>query len=127
MESSHLGKGVLVFDDLRAQVRMRLWPNIFENMDSIEDLLNLAIRYGVPFNIFYKMSDIPLFQEHNRVTDLERKTLPGTLEPGYPDTKLSWAGNGADTLSKYLDLVATLLTRPYAATSGSPHNLPSWV
>ncbi|KAJ7681804.1 hypothetical protein B0H17DRAFT_1138234 [Mycena rosella] len=109
-----LEKGILVVDDPKAQVRMRIWPNIFENMDSIEDLLNLAIFYGIPFNIFYKMSEIPLFQEQSQVTDLERKTLPGTLEPGYPDTKLTWAGNGADTLAKYLDLVATLLTRPYA-------------
>ncbi|KAJ7675477.1 hypothetical protein B0H17DRAFT_1207663 [Mycena rosella] len=125
-----LEKGILLFDDPRAQVRMCMWPNLFENMDSIEDLLNLAIRYGIPFNLFFKMSEILLFQEKARVTDLECRTMPGTLEPDYSDTNLTWLG-GVNTLARYLDLAAILLKWLYAGAflmmGGLANHIALWI
>ncbi|KAJ7468819.1 hypothetical protein FB451DRAFT_1039242 [Mycena latifolia] len=122
-----LKKGILVFDDPRAQIRMRAWPTIFKNHNKIEDLLNLAIRFGIPFSIYFRMRDIPLF--HSKVSDTQRSALAGTLEPGYIDTQLVWTG-GASTRTKYFDLVSILLSRPYAgafvAMGGLANRIARW-
>ncbi|KAJ6568331.1 hypothetical protein DFH09DRAFT_1080710 [Mycena vulgaris] len=107
-----LEKGILVFDSPDAQVRMRAWAAIFNNMNRIENLLNLAIRFAIPFFIFIRARDIPSF-ESKSIPEAERRTLPGTLEPGFTDTRLMWLG-GEATRASFLDLVAKMLWRPYA-------------
>ncbi|KAJ6462718.1 hypothetical protein DFH09DRAFT_1113832 [Mycena vulgaris] len=107
-------KGVLIFDDPRAQIRMRTWPCIFQNMDCIEDLLTLAVRFVIPFFLCIHMKDVPLFAQ-TEISEVERRTLPATLEPGFTDVRLAWRG-GANTRASFFDLAGRMLQKPYAGT-----------
>ncbi|KAJ7661810.1 hypothetical protein B0H17DRAFT_1144534 [Mycena rosella] len=93
-----LDRGILIFDDPRAQ--------------TMGDLLTMAIKYAVPFQLYIRMSDVPLFVAHD-IPDVERILLPATLEPGFSETGLKWLGAHA-TRTVWVDLVAKLLCRPYA-------------
>ncbi|KAJ6476560.1 hypothetical protein DFH09DRAFT_1342441 [Mycena vulgaris] len=123
MESLHnvkwnpmlIEKGVLVFEHPWAQIRMRAWPCIFRDMKTIDDLLTLAVRFAIPFYLCICMKDIPAF-EQTEISELERKTLPATLEPGFTDAQLHWNG-GANTRASYMNLAGTLVRTPYAAAA----------
>ncbi|KAJ7646174.1 hypothetical protein B0H17DRAFT_1148196 [Mycena rosella] len=88
-----------------------------------------AIAYAVPFNMFFKLTDVPLFRALE-ISDVERKTLPATLEPGYTMPKLTWLG-GPATRTHYLDAVAQMLQRGYAgaflAQGGITCRIALWV
>ncbi|KAJ7483721.1 hypothetical protein B0H11DRAFT_2193022 [Mycena galericulata] len=50
-----LRHGILVFDDPRAEVRMRFWSSMFEQVKTMEDLLTIALQFAIPFWIYYEM------------------------------------------------------------------------
>ncbi|KAJ6463740.1 hypothetical protein DFH09DRAFT_860086, partial [Mycena vulgaris] len=106
-------KGVLIFDDPRAQIRMRAWPCIFRNMNCIEDLLTLAVCFAIPFFFLcIRMKDVALFTQAD-ISERERRTVPATLEPGFTLPLLLWNG-GANTRASYLDMAGRMMLSPYA-------------
>ncbi|KAJ6458027.1 hypothetical protein DFH09DRAFT_822722, partial [Mycena vulgaris] len=124
-----LEKGVLVFDSASSQLRMRTWSCVLKNMNRIEDLLNLAIRFAVPFSIFIRMKDLPDFAPES-ISEVEKRTLPGTLEPGFMETRLVWMG-GENTRTSFLDLAAKMLRRPWAGIfltmGGFANRIALWI
>ncbi|KAJ6590406.1 hypothetical protein DFH09DRAFT_908395 [Mycena vulgaris] len=122
-------RGVLVFDDPRAQVRMRAWPCIFKNMNRVEDLLTLAIRFAIPFYLCIRMKDVPLFQQAE-ISEMERRTLPATLEPGFSEPRLLWIG-GANTRTSFLDHAGRMLKKPYTwaflSLGGFANRIALWI
>ncbi|KAJ6504452.1 hypothetical protein DFH09DRAFT_1335334 [Mycena vulgaris] len=138
MESLHdtkwnpmlIDKGVLVFNHPWAQIRMRAWPCIFRDIKTIEDLLTLAVRFAIPFYLCIHMKDVPAF-EQAEISEVERKTLPATLEPGFTDAQLQWNG-GANTRASYMSLAGTLVRKPYAAAAflalgGFANRIALWI
>ncbi|KAJ7432920.1 hypothetical protein B0H11DRAFT_1669721, partial [Mycena galericulata] len=107
-----LRHGILVFDDDRAEVRMRFWASMFEQVKSMSDLLTFALQFAVPFWIYYEMEDVKHFR--STVSALEARTFPATLEPGYREVQLRWQSGGAATLVQYKQLAGAATTRPHA-------------
>lgn len=106
-------RGILVFDDPRAQIRMRAWSVIFKGVNSIKDLLTLAVRFAIPFNIFYKVADLHLLRNLD-IAPMELRTFPSTLEPGFRETELKWQGGGVATRNVYMQQASNGLSRPHA-------------
>ncbi|KAJ6525791.1 hypothetical protein DFH09DRAFT_860026, partial [Mycena vulgaris] len=122
-------KGVLLFDDPRAQVRMRAWPCIFKDINSIEDLLTLAIRFAIPFFLCIRQKDVSHFAQ-SQISDMERKTLPATLEPGFSELSLTWNG-GPNTRTAYMNLAGNVVRKPWAgaflALGGIINRIALWI
>ncbi|KAJ7090663.1 hypothetical protein C8R44DRAFT_597092, partial [Mycena epipterygia] len=112
-DQTSLEKGILVFDDPRAQIRMRAWAVIFKCAREVKDLLALAIRFGIPFNIFYRVSDLHLLRNSD-IAAMELRTFPITLEPGFREPELTWQGGGVPTRNAFLQNAGNLLGRPHA-------------
>ncbi|KAJ6583152.1 hypothetical protein DFH09DRAFT_1309393 [Mycena vulgaris] len=107
-----LERGILVFDNPRAELCMRAWVGLYKNMESMEDLLNLAVDHAIPFYLYVRMSNIPLFRAV-KISEVKRWTLPATLEPRYEDTRLVWSGP-KNTRAWLFDLVGKMIQKPYA-------------
>ncbi|KAJ7434611.1 hypothetical protein B0H11DRAFT_1684905, partial [Mycena galericulata] len=109
-----LRHGILVFDDPRAEVRMRFWASMFEQVKTMKDLLTIALQFAIPFWIYYEMENVSHFRAP--VSAVEALTFPPTLEPGYREVQLKWQSGGAATLVQYKHLAGAVTMRPHAGT-----------
>ncbi|KAJ7511545.1 hypothetical protein B0H11DRAFT_1699608 [Mycena galericulata] len=111
---SWLRKAILVSKDPRAIMRMKIFASCFENVIHVEDVLELAIRFGLPFVLYIRMSDARGFK-NSRVSALTRNTLSALYVPGYVDLPLTNGTGGAAALyEQYRARVLQLLSRPHA-------------
>ncbi|KAJ7656166.1 hypothetical protein DFH06DRAFT_1411970 [Mycena polygramma] len=107
-----LDHSYLVLKDPRASVYLKMLAACTDAMDMI-GVLNLAIRYGIPFGLYVKASAVREFRERN-MTDLERNTLSALYAPGYVDECIPYTIGGVAAYGKYLATIGNLLNRPHA-------------
>ncbi|KAJ6543747.1 hypothetical protein DFH09DRAFT_1321932 [Mycena vulgaris] len=109
-----LGKGILVSSDPRALTRMKTYTARDERVRRIEEVLELAIRYGLPFSIGIRMGDVRSFKA-SRISSLLTTTLDALYAPGYVDLPLVSPGADEATLfGIYRGRLNALLARPHA-------------
>ncbi|KAJ7604408.1 hypothetical protein DFH06DRAFT_1349436 [Mycena polygramma] len=102
----------LVLKDPRAMVYLKVLAACTDAMDMI-GVLNLAIRYGIPFGLYVKASAVREFRERN-ITELECNTLSALYTPGYVDQCIPYTIGGVAAYGKYLATIGNLLNRPHA-------------
>ncbi|KAJ7176695.1 hypothetical protein C8R46DRAFT_1029989 [Mycena filopes] len=105
-------KSYLVCKDERTLVRMKAIAARRGSTDFLE-ILNLAVRYGLPFGLHMSTSDIREFKALNTPA-LERLAWNALYAPGYVDTCIAYGKGGAEAYARYLRIVADVLCRPNA-------------
>ncbi|KAJ7762847.1 hypothetical protein DFH07DRAFT_739161 [Mycena maculata] len=120
-----LEKGILVFEDPRAEIRMRCWAANWEETESMAQLLTMAVRFGIKFNIAYRLDDVPLFKRPGQYTK------PSYLELGFRETALEWSGGAVAMRSLYKDQAQNVGRRDHAgaiiAAGGFPVRILLWL
>ncbi|KAJ7071762.1 hypothetical protein B0H15DRAFT_740334, partial [Mycena belliarum] len=109
-----LGQAVLICDDERSALRMKAYAACSPGTESITDVLELAIRFGLPFEIYVPSSRVREFTRGKRVEALDQDTLDALYAPGYRDTLLTFGTGGAALYEQYRGLLNGLLRRPHA-------------
>ncbi|KAJ7800678.1 hypothetical protein B0H14DRAFT_3490379 [Mycena olivaceomarginata] len=90
--SDWLEKAYLVIDDSRTTARLKTLCALFpEELDHIQVVLEYALRFSMPFELYTKMQDVGTFRNH-QLSSLALKTLPAVYNMGYVDQVMTWAG-----------------------------------
>ncbi|KAJ7729519.1 hypothetical protein DFH07DRAFT_969483 [Mycena maculata] len=108
-----LNKAIIVCDDPCAILQMKTWV-VVSGITDVVFLFNMAIRYGVPFKLMVKQSDvrkIDLVELHIQASWVE--ALQGLYAPGFTETNLDYGKGGATTYHRYRDQVDALLKCPH--------------
>ncbi|KAJ7094088.1 hypothetical protein C8R44DRAFT_890456 [Mycena epipterygia] len=79
----------------------------------IVGLLTLCVKYGFPFGLYIKTSEVRQFSNRN-ITSLTRNTLASLYAPGYVDEQLKYSLGFSSQYNAYKALVGPLLARPEA-------------
>ncbi|KAJ6499731.1 hypothetical protein C8R47DRAFT_1259095 [Mycena vitilis] len=108
-----LDRAILVCRDPRSLIRLKTYAACVDGVKVIEDVLELAIRFGIPFSLFIKMCDARLFR-NAEISALQRSTLDALYQPGYVDLALPHERGGAALYGRYRALMLQLLSRPNA-------------
>ncbi|KAF8131311.1 hypothetical protein K438DRAFT_2132201 [Mycena galopus ATCC 62051] len=92
---------------LKLKSLVTLHPEVKE----IPDLLETAIRFGIPFSIFIKRSSVREYRDI-MIPSLILKTMGSIYEPGFQDVTLEWSrGRGsAAAFNAYKSNVGTFLS-----------------
>ncbi|KAK6992468.1 hypothetical protein R3P38DRAFT_3226089 [Favolaschia claudopus] len=102
------------FSDERSHWRFKVLAVKHRNIGRMEEILEQAIRHGIPFELYVKRADVRKFNDLP-ISSLERNTLSAIYLPGYVDEPLEWNSNGAGaTYTAYLAKLNMLLGRPQA-------------
>ncbi|KAJ7099578.1 hypothetical protein B0H15DRAFT_944981 [Mycena belliarum] len=109
-----LSVAVLVCDDERSALRMKAYAACTPGVESITDVMEIAIRFGLPFEIYIPTSRARDFARGRPVGALDQDTLDALYAPGYRDTLLTFGGGGAVLYEQYRGLLNALLRRPHA-------------
>ncbi|KAJ7778753.1 hypothetical protein DFH07DRAFT_765965 [Mycena maculata] len=90
---------------------MRAWAIHLTGTDSIEDLLNMAVTFGIRFYVYYQIEDIPLFKDPETFGST---TDSSCLEPGFCEARLEMSGGAANTRSLWKDEARKITHREWA-------------
>ncbi|KAJ7812729.1 hypothetical protein B0H14DRAFT_3478623 [Mycena olivaceomarginata] len=94
-----LNHAYLVCLDPRTATRLKtLTATLFPELEHVEDVLEYALRFGMPFEIY---TDRVNHFRDVRLTDLERNTLPSIYSYGYGDQLMQWSGGGEEQYRVY--------------------------
>ncbi|KAJ7206988.1 hypothetical protein C8J57DRAFT_1541138 [Mycena rebaudengoi] len=121
-----LCKSVLVLDDSRSLTRMKVFANCAEQVQSVEEVLKLALRFGIPFDLFVKAKDTPSFG-HTAISYLDRIALPSVYNAGFVEPSLEYAKGGAVLYGQYMNDLKDLMTRPNAVAFIAMGGMASWI
>ncbi|KAK7000443.1 hypothetical protein R3P38DRAFT_2561458 [Favolaschia claudopus] len=100
------------FPDERSYWRMKILAARNRHIEEFKDLLALAIRHAIPFEICLKRADVRKINDLP-ISALLRTTLSALYRPGYVDEPLVHNRNGeVATYTDYLVRIHTLLRRP---------------
>jgi hypothetical protein len=110
-----LDKAFLVIDDTRTTARLKVLCALFpEELDRIETVLEYALRFGMPFELYTKIQDAGTFRNH-QLSSLALNTLPSVYNLGYVDQVMTWAGSSdAAQFGVYMGSIYQLLQKPNA-------------
>jgi hypothetical protein len=91
----------LVCSDSRTATRLKtltatLWPDL----NRVEDVLEYALRFGMPFEVYTDLNRVNRFRNVN-LSALERNTLPSVYAYGYGDQLMQWSGGGEEQYRLY--------------------------
>ncbi|KAJ7840342.1 hypothetical protein B0H13DRAFT_2366313 [Mycena leptocephala] len=89
-----LKRAFLVFEDPRTLLRLKAIAACL-SLERMEDVLKLAMRFGMKFEIYIKMRDVEFFRDAS-LTTLARSTLGALFTPGYVDTPMKLSANGPE-------------------------------
>ncbi|KAJ7224235.1 hypothetical protein GGX14DRAFT_557121 [Mycena pura] len=76
-------------------------------------LLDFAIRFGIPFQLCIKLSEVHAFRTE-KLSLIAREINGAPYTPGFEDATLEYKSGGASLYKNYLANVAALLDRPEA-------------
>ncbi|KAJ7441227.1 hypothetical protein FB451DRAFT_1414704 [Mycena latifolia] len=102
----------LVCHDDRSLVRLKAYAAYGEDADLLRILVR-AIRFGVSFGLYVKVTDVREFSNRN-ISSLERTTLSAVYAPGRADTQLVYGLGNEALYAEYLVKIGMLLSRPHA-------------
>ncbi|KAF8147017.1 hypothetical protein K438DRAFT_1780337 [Mycena galopus ATCC 62051] len=104
------------------------WAMLDEEVRSFSDLLELAIRFGMPFELYVHRSRVREFRDV-LIPTLAIKTLGSLYQPGYIDQQLSWSKEGGNKTSyaMYETILNGLLDHPEAVGFISARGVYSYV
>ncbi|KAJ7431219.1 hypothetical protein B0H11DRAFT_2386303 [Mycena galericulata] len=108
-----LRKSILVVKEERSALRMKTWAACLDFHDFAE-VLNMAILYGVPFQLFVPQSQVRQVGVSLELPSLLRSTLEALYSPGYVEQTLSYGLGGVTLYARYLGIINALLKRPHA-------------
>ncbi|KAJ6463804.1 hypothetical protein C8R47DRAFT_992408 [Mycena vitilis] len=109
-----LAKAMLVCEDARSMWRLKTYAAVRRDITRMEDLLEIAIRFGIPFSLYIKRRDVRCFRD-STVSPLSLNTLAALYQPGYEDLTLVWGkGGAAGAYVQYEANLNNLLGRPQA-------------
>ncbi|KAJ7693476.1 hypothetical protein B0H16DRAFT_1751490 [Mycena metata] len=89
-----LDKCVLAFDKPEDALRMKTVATVNPNVTSIQDVLEISIRHGLPVPLYLPVDCVREFKDHS-VSPLTLRTQGARYEPGYLDHPLIWKTNGS--------------------------------
>ncbi|KAF8177939.1 hypothetical protein K438DRAFT_2180567 [Mycena galopus ATCC 62051] len=89
-----LAQGKLVCPQ-RSALKLKSIVALRPGIRQTSDILELAIRYGIPFAIFVKRSNVREFRDI-LVPPFILKTLGSIYEPGFNDITLNWSKTGGN-------------------------------
>ncbi|KAJ7186709.1 hypothetical protein C8R46DRAFT_1206716 [Mycena filopes] len=104
-----LRDAVLVCDDERTILRLKAMVAVANRVVHIEDLLETALRYGMPFKLFLRVDKAVEDAEE----DPESLTEDAIYATGYVDPPMNWVGSENQWLL-YRAGLHTVLNRPNA-------------
>ncbi|KAK7007002.1 hypothetical protein R3P38DRAFT_3213069 [Favolaschia claudopus] len=110
-----LDSGVLVMDDSRTLVRLKFLAAINPfALSNIKSVLELAIRFAMPFEIYIPLAKANDFRDPS-LSVLAKNSLAAVYRAGYHDEPMSWAGLGEEhQYNIYQANLLHLLERPNA-------------
>ncbi|KAF8133105.1 hypothetical protein K438DRAFT_1787708 [Mycena galopus ATCC 62051] len=110
-----LDQALFVGTDHRTEVRIKAIVALDPGIRTARDLLERAIRFGLPFNLYVERSRVREFRDVC-ISPLQLRTLSATYEPGYSEPSLTWsrAGGAQAAYGAYLANINGLLSRPEA-------------
>jgi hypothetical protein len=108
-----LNKAILVCKDERSLIRLKMYAALFQSLTKFEDVLEMGIRFGIPFQLFIPLNEALQFSKE--VTSLVESTLTAMYTPGYVDPPISWSAGSAEAQYEvYKVRLLSLLSRPHA-------------
>ncbi|KAJ6571913.1 hypothetical protein B0H19DRAFT_1255836 [Mycena capillaripes] len=84
---------MLVCEDPRSFWRLKMYTAVRQDISKMEDLLEIGIRFGIPFALYIKRKDVQSFSDPN-ISAHTLNTLAAIYEPGFTDLQLSWGSGG---------------------------------
>ncbi|KAJ7443798.1 hypothetical protein FB451DRAFT_1413425 [Mycena latifolia] len=109
-----LSDALFMCEDPRSVIRLKTLTACNGNIRVMEDVLELAVRFGIPFQLYIRSSQVCSFGP-SRVSPLAANTLGSVYEPGFNDLPLfHGVGGGAATYGWYRSQLYHLLDRPHA-------------
>ncbi|KAJ6465891.1 hypothetical protein C8R47DRAFT_1224206, partial [Mycena vitilis] len=109
-----LAKSILVCEDTRSMWRLKTYAAVRRDITQMKDLLEIGIRFGIPFALYIKRKDVRCFRD-STVSPLSLNTLSALYQPGYEDLTLVWGKGGAPgAYVQYEANLNNLLSRPQA-------------
>ncbi|KAJ7640632.1 hypothetical protein B0H17DRAFT_1216506 [Mycena rosella] len=108
-----LDESILVCSNEHSIVRMKVYAACADRVQMVEDVFELAIRFGVPFEIFMDSSEAASFATQE-VSVLGDSTLERIYAPNYTDKLLSYGAGGEELYNQYVGQMNWLLKRPHA-------------
>ncbi|KAJ7101262.1 hypothetical protein B0H15DRAFT_769446 [Mycena belliarum] len=112
-DESWLGAAVLVCDDDRSSLRMKIFAACC-GVNSITEVMELAIRFGLPFALYVPAARVREFARWDQADSLDEETLDALYSPGYRDAQLLYGTGGAALYEQYRAILHHLLRRPHA-------------
>ncbi|KAJ7713975.1 hypothetical protein B0H14DRAFT_3523131 [Mycena olivaceomarginata] len=98
---SWLQHAYLVCSDPRTATRLKtLTATLLPDLDRVEDVLEYALRFGMPFEIYTDLARVNRFRDVS-LSALERNTLPSIYAYGYGDQLMQWSGGGEEQYRAY--------------------------
>ncbi|KAJ6513841.1 hypothetical protein C8R47DRAFT_938589, partial [Mycena vitilis] len=120
-----LNKAVLILDDPASLVRFRYWA-AFNDVETIVDILNLAIGRCVPFRLAIPESNVADFRPTIVSAD-ERLITPHYYRVGHVEQPLSWGSGGMDFTGAYMIAMGNVLSRPHAIALVARGGILAWL
>ncbi|KAJ7742089.1 hypothetical protein B0H14DRAFT_3515167 [Mycena olivaceomarginata] len=78
----------------------RTWLKHAFLLEQVEDVLEYALRFGMPFEIYTDLNRVGRFRDA-QLSALERRTLPSVYAYGYGDQLMQWSGGGEEQYRVY--------------------------
>ncbi|KAK7050661.1 hypothetical protein R3P38DRAFT_3174140 [Favolaschia claudopus] len=106
---------LLAFVDPRSESRFKMLSAMNPEIKEFTGILELAIRYGIPFGLYIRRTDVRRFTDaHPYLQNVQ--TLAALYEPGFVDMPLRWdsRGGAAAVYLAYEGNLNALLERPEA-------------
>ncbi|KAJ7603390.1 hypothetical protein DFH06DRAFT_1022297 [Mycena polygramma] len=120
-----LNQAVLILEDPAALVRFRYWA-AFNDVETIVDILNLAIGRCVPFRLAIPESRVSHFRPAV-VSNDERLITPHYYRVGYVEPALKWESGGMDFTGAYMVAMGNVLNRPHAIALIARGGILAWL
>ncbi|KAJ6542058.1 hypothetical protein DFH09DRAFT_881863, partial [Mycena vulgaris] len=108
-----LDVAIFVFKDPLTHLRMKMIANLHDDVRTLEDVLNLACRWAMPFQLFIPQASARTFSATS-ISDLDSLILPAMYDLGYQEMFLTYGNGGATAYARFCSIVRDLLGRPNA-------------
>jgi hypothetical protein len=105
---------------------MKVWAACLDFTDMVE-VLNFVLCYGVPFQLFVKLSEVHDLGLKVDLAESEAEALAAMYSPEFTESPLEYRTGGAPLYTRYLTKVKEVLRRPHATGLIYLGRLPSFV